>query len=305
MQSFMSEGIPIEFGVISAELHMDGEKLAGTVRNESPYDLQDTALILGRRFQKLGDLPAGEEVEVDLDLSDLGAPFWGSPLSYRLFEQEFATAGDAYRKYEVRRAIVENLFERATPFKSIAANYEAPNASQPVFLGWASEAPPEILIGNETPNQQTTAAVISPLSFTATETDQISLPAGTIPGVILRVPVEGGTCGDVNVTSVYMYRGEAEFEYKIPPEALTGMIELLKVGIWTDSGVWDPHPQVALYNWQTESWAPLAGVEQGVNLVPETDGFISPDGLVQVQLSGENLPGGCFYVGLGLEAARP
>ena len=305
MQSFMTEGMPMDFGQLSADLSMDGESLSGVIRNESAHDIEGATIILGRRFQKLGDLPAGAEVEVNLDMTDLGAPFWGSPLSYRIFEQEFAQPGDAYRRYEVRRAIVENLFERSTPFKSVSGSFENPYAGQPVFLGWLSEAPPEVRIGDETPNQQTTAAVLYPLTYTTEETNKISLPAGTIPGTITRVPIEGGTCGDANVTSVYMVRGEAEFEYRLPAEALKAVVEHLKLGIWTDSGAWDPHPEVALYNWQTESWAPLSGVEQGINLVPASTDFINSEGLVQVQLSGENLPGGCYYIGLGLEASKP
>ena len=86
MQSFMTEGTWEDFGEIHAEIQIGEDGLVGSVRNNTPYDLKDAALVLGDNFTNLGDLAPGEGADVHLALGNQDGRNFGQPLSYLLFQ---------------------------------------------------------------------------------------------------------------------------------------------------------------------------------------------------------------------------
>ena len=60
MQSFMSEGTITSFGSFEADLQVKNDRLVGTIRNSTTYNLTDCFVILGSKFTRLGDLAPGE-----------------------------------------------------------------------------------------------------------------------------------------------------------------------------------------------------------------------------------------------------
>ena len=62
-----------ESDAISAKLRFFNEAFNGSIENNSPYDLEDAALILYGRVAKLGRLRAGESLELD-DLATVNVP---------------------------------------------------------------------------------------------------------------------------------------------------------------------------------------------------------------------------------------
>ena len=300
----MVEGQEIDFGKITADLHLENETLTGAVSNLTGYTIQDATLIWAKSFQRLGDIEPGASVDISLDLAELIKPNFGAPLSYQIFEETFNQSGPngPAREAEVRRSIVEGLLERTPPFKSSVI----PGAGQytlltqtPLFLGWVDQAPPETTVAGEVPAQQTTAAVLASLSYSTTG-NQISLPGGLIPGRIVTYPVDGGTCGDPNSTAIYLNRGETVFEFSLPNQFQNITIQNLKLSIWSDSN-WIGAPAVAFFNWQTGAWVELNGVNQGVNLVPDAASMVNSSGSIQVRLWGKENAVACYFLGLGLE----
>lgn len=306
MQSFMSEGTIADFGHLAANLELEGERLEGNLTNTTRYVFEDAFVISGNKFAQLGEIQPGAQVSFGLDLSDLGAPNFGSPLSYAMFEKEIndsSSTGDR-RKAEVRRSIVENLLERTPPYISASKMKTQSSSSNqtPIFIGWISQAPPEVRVVGSEPVQQTTAAVIVPLNYELPKSGLVAIPVGMVPGIISAFPSEGGSCGMPGALAIYITRGEAVFDFTMPAEAAGLELENLKLALYSDGGVFDS-PIVELFNWQTEKWITLSGVNQGVNLVPQADIFASSDGMIRVRLSVE---GGqyCYYVALGLEGSR-
>ena len=110
MQSFMSEGIWENFGSFSGDLRIENETLVGTVRNESQYPLTDVVLMMQSRFVRLGDMAPGAEKKIDMGLSNLQGDRFGTPVSYRLF-QENMTNGPIPRAVELKMNIISSIFE--------------------------------------------------------------------------------------------------------------------------------------------------------------------------------------------------
>lgn len=310
MQSFMAEGLSIEFGHVTSDLRLEEDSLVGTVLNKSSYTLKDVVIVQGKSFTRLNDLPAGAEMRVDINLSDMARPSFGPPISYQLFEQDLASSrqGDPSRQAEVRRIVVENIFERAiaTPksFTSPSDSYSANLSQVPMLIGWLDEAPPDVLIAGEEPAQQTTALLLMPLTYRLPETGRIVLPIGSIPGSLTKAPREGGHCGEPGATAIYLNRGDAIFEFTLPSDAQDLQAENLKLALWSDASPFAA-PEVTLRDWNAETWVSLKGLSQGVNLVPGASDLINSQGSIQVRLSStDNAPGNCFYVALGLVGYR-
>ena len=311
MQSFMTEGLDIDFGQVTSDLSLEGNTLAGNVKNKSPYLLSDAVIVLGRSFTRLNDIPPGAETRVNLNLDDLSNPSFGTSISYRLFEQQLPTNGlnDASRQVEVKRIVVESIFERTSASsKWISGNPMSPRPNLfqgPVLIAWLDEAPPEVRIAGQSPAQQTTAMLLEPLTYSVPDTGRIDLPVGSIPGSLSVIPRDGSTCGDPSATAVYIYKGEAIFEYNLPINSQDVYIENLKLAVWSDSGFFSP-PSIALFDWPAQTWIPLEGVSMGVNLIPDASKFVSSSGKIQISLSSnDDFQGGCYYLDMGMEGYRP
>lgn len=303
MQSFMAEGSWEDFGGFTGSLRMENEALVGTVRNDSKYPLTDVVVTMQSRFARLGDMAPGEEKKVDVALSNLQSDRFGTPLSYRLFQERFPN-GPMPRDIEQKSNILSSIFENGPWSKlssrmmpSSAGNISSANI---LIFGWLDQAPPIVTVENNTLTQKTTALVFSVLDYTMPESGFLSIPAGMINGSMTKSPQNGGNCGVS--TSVQMASGQAEFEYQLPAEIKNFQVDTLKLSLWRDSGNQMGMPIIALYNWQTESWVSIQEPIQGVNIIQGAAPYVNGNGSVRVQVSSQTDTFGCIYLDLGLEA---
>lgn len=310
MQSFAAEGLLIDFGKLTTDLRLEGTALVGTARNESDYLVLDAVLILGKRFTRLGDLQPGSEVQVNFDLADFSELRFGPSISYMLFEDQFNSAGPngPPRAVELKRSILDAVFSQFQ-YSIPGKNLPSPNTgSGPdplkniILLGWLDQAPPETLVAGTHPAEQTTALLYATVGYQI-PSGAITLPIGLIPGALTELPSEGGGCGETGTTAVYIGRGQAGFEFYVPVEEQALQIDTLKISIMTDSGWWSA-PEIEIYDWETDEWRRLNGVEQGTNLIPNAASMVSPNGVVKLHLISEGNSQGCFYLSLGLEGQR-
>jgi hypothetical protein len=305
MQSFLSEGAQIDFGQLQADLTLDNDRIVGELRNESNFDLKDATLLMGTRFARLGDLPRGATIPIDMQLATPTNPNLGQSISYSLYEKEISGAnGPIPRQVEVKRAIIETLFERTPPYISSkrGGSQNTYINQTPVLVGWLDQAPPQVTLDGAQPAEQTTAAVVQPLDLKFPESGPINLPPGMIPGRLAEMPREGGQCGMPGTTAVYIIRGEALFEFTLPPEIQDIAVDNLKLTLYNDSGL-SITPDISLLNPETGDWIQLDGINQGVNLIPDASSFVDPSGMVKIKLAAENLSN-CFYLSLGMDGHR-
>jgi hypothetical protein len=166
------------------------------------------------------------------------------------------------------------------------------------------DAPPNVRINGEEPQEAATALYKTELTFKVPENGNISIPSGLIPGLVAEMPLSGGSCSAEN-TSIWIERGEAVLEFVLPPEFLDTNIDSIQFLIQTDGG-WGTSPKIAIYDWNNADWVFIQKPIIGVNGISEPDLYINNDGLVRFQVSIENQDfrgGNCYYFGLGLEGS--
>ena len=303
MQSFMSEGNWKDFGKITGSLRIENEVLVGKVRNESQYTITDAVLTMQSRFVRLGDLAPGAEKEINLGLSSLQSDRFGTPLSYRLFQENF-TNGPMPRALEQKSNIISTMFENLPQSKlssAFPAPGNGPTAGVTVF-GWMDQAPPNVDVPNNALTQKTTALVYTSLTYDLPTSGLLALPPGLIPGSVIKLPQNGGTCG--NPSSVSMGKGEATIEFQIPGNLQDLQVQTLKLALWRDNGNQWGMPEVSVYNWKDKVWTTIQEPIQGNNIIQKAGPYVSDNGSVQVQIKSESDTFGCIYLDLGLEAER-
>jgi len=309
MQSFMTESSWSDFGRIEGNLSLGMDRLHGTIHNDTGYPIHDAVLVLGSNFTRLGDLPAGEEVPVELKLNALQDPEsrFGPPLSYRIFEEELnqPTRTGPAREVELKRMILDSVLQPGgySPASSFRAGASGMQFLSPMLLGWMDQAPPQVSIAGRETQEVTTALVSALLEFELNTDVPFTLPPGIIPGAVIQQPAEGGICGDPTMgPGVYIGRGSAVFEFRLPEDLGEFQIEGLNVHLSSDGGWWSA-PQTEVFDWEAESWRQIAEAESGGNLIREAESLVSQDGRVQIRLATEGRAQGCYYVGVGVDAA--
>ncbi len=313
MQSFMIEGSIADFGSLQGQLRLSPDQISGELTNQTTRTFDDAYIVLGTKFSSLGKIEPGSKTKFSLDLTDLASPNLGASLSYAMFEPEITGAVSTVeqRKLEARRSLIENILERTPPYISANNGPSAPLSIQtPIFIGWMEDSPPEIRIQGVEPGQQTTSVTLMPLNYQLPESGPIAFPVGLIPGALVSYPRDGGSCGMPGSTGVYVNRGEAIFEFRLPAQTAGVILSNLQLAIFSDSAIFSL-PQVDLYNWQSDKWTPLNGLNQGVNLIPLpkpsqsiSPPFVRHDGLIQICLTIENGQN-CYFLALGLEGEKP
>ncbi|MGD8624911.1 MAG: hypothetical protein PVJ34_10260 [Anaerolineae bacterium] len=307
MQTFTTETAWPDLGAITADLRLEGTRLQGTVRNGTDYTLSDAALILSTDFVHLDELAPGQEVAVTLDLTDLtNVRSRQEPIFFRLFQEEFqgGALGGPPREAELKRSVLQGLLEGSWggTVTSVAQLKSQPGLGQGIiFLGWFDQAPPQLRVNGREPAQQSTALLVSSLPYSLGDGGQVSLPPGLLPGELIELPVEGGPCGPI-AAAVYIGRGQAVVQFRLPDEVRDLQIESLQLSLGSDGG-WSQAPDVAFYRWQQDDWIALDQPVMGVNHLSDVAEFVGGDGLVRVRFSAEDQrPRGCIYADLGLEA---
>jgi hypothetical protein len=74
-------------GAVATHLELDGGIIKGTLRNDTPYLLEDAGVVVGQGVAKLGTLAPGQTASFVLDPGSPSSPFAGNsyPVSWRLF----------------------------------------------------------------------------------------------------------------------------------------------------------------------------------------------------------------------------
>lgn len=306
MQAFMTETRWEGFGPLQSDLRFEGGTLVGEVLNDSGHRLLDAVLVLGNQYTRLGDLQPGQNVQVNLSMPERMDPRFFPGMGWLIFEDRFSGATGPMREVEVKRTIVDTLFQPELGFSAISSrmfSVAGGATSKPVLLAWLENAPPQVTIEGQPMQQQTTALVYMPMSYTFGDSQNVDLPAGLVPGALVKLPEQGGTCGPQGA-SVWMERGEAVFEFQIPQAVLGMQLDRLELLIESDGG-WFNAPETAIYDWQQATWMNLSGAALGLNLIEEPESLVGADGLVRVRLaSGGQGGGGCMYLAMGLEGKQ-
>ncbi len=287
VQALVIEGFS-EAPRISAELTIragpDGLRVTGPLSNASDLTLRDASLALGGAVVSLGDLPAGQVLQVDVAVPGGQAarapgspldPFpadggWGYMGSYDAFVTGVA-GGDCF----------------ATPADRLRCNLllsvlngQAYGSGLTLF-GWADSVPFTTQVIGAGADNVDTALVVAALPSHLSVGGQGALEVP--PGLMTWRALEDAY-GYVTPYDLYLYSGqEASFRFEpsaiVPPLA----VEALDLHLETPYSEGQP-PLVMLRNVQTGRWDALALVDYGVTTVRDAERYVDAAGGVEARL---------------------
>jgi hypothetical protein len=310
-QAFSEEERWDSFGGLSADLRIEEEKIAGTVRNDTGLPLTDAFVVVGSNFVRLGDLAAGAEKPVELDLTTQANNQMGMPLSYRLYDPSTRSISDDNRMMDIKRSLVSRLVDaNGSKFSSMSSslfpgrNLATRNGYLTATLfAWIDQVPPDVKVEGALVKKQVIGMLNQEVELKTGLANVVTVPAGMIPASMSQVPSNGGICGNGNVTGVTMQGGSAEFKYQLP--AMNGYYFTELRLFLSQDGPQGAAPGIALYDWSRKSWIVVKDPVMGVNTVVQPAAFIDPNHFVRVQVTGNaNLNGFCTYIDLGLKAEK-
>ncbi len=314
-QTFAEEEHWQQFGNLSADLRLENEKIMGTIRNDTAVTLRDNFLIAGPYFVNIGDLAVGQEKPVELSLAGLPANRFGPPVSYRLYEDRTMNGMANDRLLNLKMSILSGSMNgkgmaissfRSSPVASLSPASGLTNTLSDLsltFLGWTDQAPPDVSLDGAPVQKQTIGLVTQKLTYKLGGGEEMFIPVGMIPGELTVTPVNGGSCGNGEVTGVYMQQGSAEFTFKAPD--LSGYAaQELRLNLSVD-GPPQSGPGIELYQWADKTWAKLKDPVVGVNVLAQPQNYIDATGSIRIRISLDaNMGGFCSYIDLGLKATK-
>jgi hypothetical protein len=243
----------------------------------------------------------------------LPANRFGPPVSYRLYENESQNGMSTNRLLNLKMSILSNSINgKGMQFASLRAE---PVVSQSTtlanglsdlsvtFLGWTDQAPPDVTLDGYQIQKQVIGLVTQKLAYRIGDLDELAIPLGMIPGKLTVSPVNGGACGNGDMTGVYIQQGSAEFTFQVPDLGEYSLQEL-RLNLSID-GPPQNTPVIDLYQWADQAWATIKNPVIGVNLIAQPQNYLSSAGEIRVRISyGEFTGGFCSYIDLGFKAGK-
>lgn len=148
---------------IEADLHLEGDRVLGTIRNTSALPLTKPAVVLGTAVVVLPDLAPGASAKVDLRSQP---DAFGRALSERIFgQQQFSSdgrPGPDFLRDQVRRQLVDAL--TYDPF--FGSNGTLP-ADGPVLLAWGRPGVFAVTVAGQEPRTAGETLYFLPLGLAA------------------------------------------------------------------------------------------------------------------------------------------
>ncbi|WP_264841544.1 hypothetical protein [Caldinitratiruptor microaerophilus] len=308
-----------EIGRIEARLGLDGGAVAGTLRNATPYPLEDVLVVLGPAFHKIGDLAPGEEAQVRLEPPAGVARFQGGPgLGWRAYARlknpppkppQPGIPLDVWQLYDPppqdpriqqRMRILDMLAQRPTPGPA--------EASLPLTV-FAFTRSPVGQVDFEPAGHPTYHLNLleQPLTLTLPP-GPFRLPPGLVTSELAGMTSPGwggGSSGQISWMEIESGTIDLAYRPPLPPGARVEALTIttrqmnLQQPPFAPGKVPPPGPPAAaqgpqaeaaqagvfsLYNWRAGTWDPLPGGREEVRVVPAA-AYVGPDHEVRVRVT--------------------
>jgi hypothetical protein len=193
---------------VSADLHLVGGRLQGTVTNGSAMRLEAAALVVGGSAARLGDIEPGATVSVDMAVAT-NAMNWNS-MSERIFgpmNWEGGSLDEAGQRTLVRRSVIDQIsYDPWTGF---------PNAISPegaMLLAWGTE--PVVPIELEGQNLRRMANVLYEVPFRYSVSGDATFANDLIQVSVLEV---GANFFTKDPTALSLGAGDIRVSYRPVP----------------------------------------------------------------------------------------
>jgi hypothetical protein len=292
VQPFVVEGFTTEAPDIASDLvispQAEGMHITGTVRNNSPLDLDNASIVFGGAARQIGDLAAGAQLRVDVTLAAGSAlPGSGSALEpfppaslaysgyyYDTLSQDIA-GGDCFGVPEHSRRC--NLFNAVRVGQVVDSGV--------YLMGWSDSIPLEISVTNTASDSVDTGLHIIGLEARL-QGDAQGLTA--IPPGLMTWSLVGDTQTYVTPYSLYTYAGEVH-SFRFEPLDLVGPVDVRSLIIHLTPGYEGDSqlapPQVTIHNFHTGRWDIVQGLVWGETTVYNAQPYVDAAGGVEMSLS--------------------
>jgi hypothetical protein len=310
-QAFAEEERWSQFGSLKADLRLENDKVVGTLRNATSTPLKDIAVVIGSNFVRLGDLAAGAEKPVELDLTVQTNDQMNMPVSFRLYEAPVNSAGNT-RLIDLKRSLVSRVVDGSGSKFSTMLSSKFPasfgasgnNGLTAILIAWVDQVPPDVTVSGTQIKKQVMGMITQEVALNFGEAPVVTIPTGLISGSMIEAPANGGLCSSNSQVGVAIQSGSAVFEFQLP--ALNGYrLSELRLAISRDGPVADAVGGISFYNWSEKSWTVLKSPKMGVNTIEQPMTFVDANHAVRVKIGAEANPQGfCTFLSLGLKAEK-
>ncbi|MFN2463028.1 MAG: hypothetical protein ABR573_03880 [Candidatus Dormibacteria bacterium] len=153
VRSVVAEGFASTGEKVTADLHLSGGSLVGTVTNGGPRDLEDAVVIYGRSFYAFGVLRRGQPAAVSLSALNINQS--GGDIAGSLFPSTYNRSPTTPAERERQR--------RAQVLRAMTNTNFAGYSRDPMIIGFEAGTPQRPRVnGQEVPVTGETALVVTP-----------------------------------------------------------------------------------------------------------------------------------------------
>ena len=263
--------------------------MEGKITNDFDFTLEDVIILAGSAYQRVGDIPAGGTVDVQVGtVVNSGQQPYGQPVFYQIYNPG---GGPSFNQENQRRL---QILDAAFAYDNGAMPYPI------TFVGWTKNRLANVGLENREGRDHALTLVVTPLTFQQ-KPGEIVLPPGLAPGRLMEADnVRGGPAGPGRY---FLEDGSMTFE--IDPSLPGGtQVNSAAVVLSMNGGV----PKVEAWNWRSNAWVEARQQGGADRWVP--DGTIaefirSDDGVARVRVSGSGQPGDFSTPSLVMEGKVP
>jgi hypothetical protein len=301
-----------EIGRISTRFTVENGVIAGTVRNETPYLLEDTALVVGESLQRVGDLAPGQSAPVSIAPSLVRpSTLRGQPgIAGQLFPSAPGAFGPPDEPEPRRRTSLLNAVLGGGEFGSTSMSRGASpvgTATDPVpltiFAFTRNSVGPGAPTAGGRPSHHLT--LLRQPARLELGPGPFSLPMGLVPSQnesASRNP--GGAPYGAALPFVELNGNAATFRFKLPLPSTarvdTIVVSTRQLGQATTAAQASPgvNPNdtplpaaegvFSVYNWQSATWDPLPGGANETRLETAAQ-YVDREG--QIRIEARSRPG--------------
>ena len=245
MRSLWTDSVQRVGEALSYDLHIEGDRMKGTVTNKSPEPLKQVLLIAGGAPQALGALRPGDTATVDIRLmgSSVGQSHWRR----RLHFSSGSPPGSPREQMQHQQL-------QTVATAALDSFYAGPTSglSLPV-VAWTDESPMGITVNNEKPAGPSLTLFVQPA--TPRMQGSFSLPSGVLMG---RVVDFEGQILDPGSADIVISEGSAiTFQFEAPTKVQDMRAASIHVP-FNGASLAEQSVDAMMHHWGDSAWKPLA-----------------------------------------------
>lgn len=264
--------------------------MEGKVTNGFDFPLEDVIVLAGSAYQRLGDIPAGGTVDVQVGtVVNSGQQPYGPPVFYQIYNP----GGGPNFDQEAQRRL--QILDAAFAYDNGSVPYPI------TFMGWTRNRLADVGLESREGRDHALTLVVTPLKLEQ-KPGELVLPPGLATGRLLQSDnVRGGPAGP---NRYFLEDGSMTFE--IDPSLPAGtQVSAAAIVLSANGGT----PKVEVWNWRTNAWVEARLQSPNSDRwVPDGDigDFLRSDtGVARVQVSSSGQPGDFSTPSLALEGKVP